>query len=212
MEEDRRTKSTWKLLALVLVIGLVAGLLGGALGALVFIQPGPQGEQGEEGPQGPEGPQGEQGPEGPQGIPGLDGTDSILQAIQYRNETEIDLSGYLEMQWYNLSDSDPSMETTMTVQQDSRILVQFSSTVEIEPPASVWLRLVVDDTYNSTIYVCSVGPPASGTYQMAGHVEFLTDSLGAGSHTIRAQFWIETEPTNVRIQHRTLTAMELASP
>ena len=212
MLEDKQTKSAWKLLAMVLVIGLLAGLLGGALGALVFVQPGPQGEQGEEGPQGPEGPQGEQGPEGPQGIPGLDGTDSILQAIQHRNDTAIDASGYLEMQWYNLSDSDSSMEFTMTLQQDSRIFVQFSSTVEIEPPASVWLRIVVDDTYNSSVCVCSVGPPASGTYQTVGHVEFLTDSLDAGSHTIRAQFWIETEPTHVRLQHRTLTAMELASP
>ncbi len=210
MEEDRQKKSTWKLLALVLVIGLLAGLLGGALGALIFIQPGPQGEQG---PQGPEGAQGEQGPEGPQGIPGLDGTDSILQAIQYRNYTEIDTDDCVVMQWYNLSDFDSSMEITTSVQQNSRVFVQFSSTIEINATATIWMRIVVDNTHNSSVSMCSVGPPASvRSYQMVGHVEFLTDSLDAGSHTIRTQFWIETGPTDVRLQHRTLTVMELASP
>lgn len=188
----------------------MAGLLGGALGALVFIQPGPQGEQGEEGPQGPEGPQGEQGP---QGIPGSDGTDSILQAIQYRNFTEIDTDDCVQKQWYNLSDFDPSMEITTSVQQNSRMFVQFSSTIEINATATIWMRIVVDNVHNSSVCMCSVGPPASvRAYQMVGHVEFLTDSLDAGSHTIRAQIWIETGPTDVRLQHRTLTVMELASP
>ncbi len=210
MEEDRQTKSTWKLLALVLVIGLLAGLLGGALGALIFIQPGVQGEQG---PQGPEGPQGEQGPEGPQGIPGLDGTDSILQANQNRNDTQIDTSGCVEKQWYNLSDFDPSMGIITSVQQNSRMFVQFSSTIEIDAEATIWVRVVIDNAYNSSVFMCSVGPPSSvRAYQMVGHVEFLTNSLNAGPHTINAQFWIETGSANVRIQHRTLTVMELASP
>jgi hypothetical protein len=204
LEEDRQTKSTWKLLALVLVIGLLAGLLGGALGALIFIQPGPQGEPGEEGPQ---------GPEGPQGIPGLDGMDSILQAIQTRNDTQIDTSGYTETQWYNLSDFDPSMEITTSVQQNSRVFVEFSSTIEIDAEATIWVRIVVDNAFNSSVCMCSVGPPSSvRAYQMVGHVEFLTDSLNSGTRTINAQFWIETGSTNVRIQHRTLTVMELASP
>jgi hypothetical protein len=213
LEEDRQTKSMWKLLALVLVIGLLAGLLGGALGALIFIQPGPQGEAGEEGPQGPEGPQGEQGPEGPQGIPGLDGTDSILQAIQTRNDTQIDTSGYTEKQWYNLSDFDPSMRITTNIQQNSRVFAEFSSTIEIDATAAIWMRIVVDNAYNSSVCMCSVGPPSSGrAYQMVGHIEFLTDSLNSGPHTINVQFWIEQLPDSLTIHQRTLTAMELASP
>jgi hypothetical protein len=162
LEDEEQKNYPWKILALVLVIGLLAGLLGGVLSAQIFIQPGPQG------PQGPEGLQGEQGPEGPQGIPGVNGTDSILQIIQNRNDTQIDTSSYLILRWYNVSDVDPSMEVTINVQQNSKIFAQFSSTVGVEPPASIWLRIVVDNNYNSSTCTCSVGPPASGTYKMTG--------------------------------------------
>ncbi len=170
--------------------------MGGAIGAQIFAKTGPEGEQ---------------GPEGPQGIPGVDGTDSILQIIQNRNDTQAEVSGYQEMQWYNISDFDSSMEITINVQQDSKIFAQFSCTQELEPPASIWVRIVVDNNYNSTVYECSLGPPASGTYTMTGHIEFLTNSLSTGSHTVNVQFWIEEEPLNVLILDRTLTAIEIAS-
>ena len=114
------------------------------------------------------------------------------------------------MQWYNISDFDPSMEITMNVQQNSKIFAQFSGTHTLSPPASIWIRIVVDGTYNSSVYTCSVGPPASGTYTMTGHVEFLTNSLDSGSHTINAQLWIEDEPLNILMLDRTLTIMEIA--
>ena len=193
MEKKEQDKYAWKLLVLVLVIGFLAGLVGGALSAQIFIKPGPQGEQ------------------GPQGIPGVNGTDSILQIIQNRNDTQIDTSGYTEMQWYNFSDFDSAMKITINVQQNSKIFAQFSSTHQLEPPASIWVRIVVDNNYNSSTYVCSVGPPASGTYKMTGHIEFLTNSLNAGTHTINVQFWIEEEPPNILILDRTLTVIEIAS-
>ncbi len=201
MERREQNKFAWKLVILALVVGLLAGLMGGVISAQIFAKTGPQGEQG---------PEGEQGPQGLQGIPGVDGTDSILQIIQNSNDTQVAVSGYQEMQWYNMSDFDSSMEITVNVQQDSKIFAQFSSTNQLEPPASIWVRIAVDND-NSTVYKCSVGPPASGTYTMTGHIEFLSSSLSSGPHTVNVQFWIEDEPLNVRILDRTLTALEIAS-
>jgi len=216
-----QNRYAWKLLALALVIGLLAGAIGAALSAQIFIKPGPQGEQGLQGPQGEkgdkgdtgdlglQGPQGEQGEQGPQGIPGVNGTDAILQIIQKRNDTEIDIDGYTEMQWFNISDVDSSMEVIINIQPDSKIFVQFSTTHRLEPPASIWVRIVVDGAYNSSIYVCSTGPPASGTYKIPGHIEFLTDSLNTGPHTVNVQFLREVgSPT---ILERTLTVIEISA-
>jgi len=203
LEKKEQNKYAWKLFVLVLVIGLLAGLVGGVLSAQIFIKPGPQGEQG------PHGETGAQGPQGPQGIPGANGTDSILQIIQNRNDTQVEISGYTEMQWYNISEFDPSMKITINVQQNSKIFAQFSSTHQLEPPESIWIRIVVDNNYNSSSYICSTGPPASGTYKMTGHIEFLTNSLNAGTHTINVQFLIESGSPD--ILDRTLTVIEIAS-
>jgi len=213
-------KYAWKVLVLALVIGLLAGVVGAAVAAQIFIKPGPQGEsgpqgslglqgeEGEQGPQGEQGSQGEQGPLGPQGIAGVNGTDSILQILQNRNNTQVEIGSYTAMQWYNISDFDSAMEITINVQQNSRIFAQFSCTHILEPPASIWVRIVVDNLYNSSMYICSTGPPASGIYKMSGHIEFLTDSLNAGWHTINIQFLRETGFPN--ILDRTLTVIEIS--
>jgi hypothetical protein len=198
--EKKQDKYAWKLLVLVLVIGLLAGVLGGVLSAQIFIKSGPEGEQG---------PQGETGSQGPQGIPGVDGSDSILQIIQNRNDTQVEISGYTAMQWYNISDFDSAMEIAINVQQNSKIFAQFSSTHELEPPESIWVRIVVDNNYNSSTYICSTGPPASGVYKLPGHIEFLTNSLAAGSHTINVQF-LRGIGTPI-ILDRTLTVIEIVS-
>ncbi len=199
-EKKEQDKYEWKILVLALVFGLLAGLLGGALVAQIFANPGPQGEQG---------PQGPAGETGPQGIPGLDGTDSILQVFQNRNDTEVDTINATQGQWYNLSDFDSSMKITVNVQQNSKILAQFSSTHELAATASILVRLVVDNNYNSSTYMCSIGPPNAPQMHMPGHVEFLTDSLDAGLHTINVQFQIEgSSPV---ILDRTLTVMEITS-
>jgi len=182
------------------LVGLLAGLMGGAIGAQIFAKTGPQGEQG---------PEGEQGSQGLQGIPGIDGTNSILQILQNRNDTQIDTINATKMQWHNLSDFDSLMKITMNVQQNSRISVQFSSTHQLEATAYIWVRIVVGNTYNSSTYMCSVGPPAAPRVSMPGHVEFLTDSLTAGPHTINVQFLIELG--SPIILDRTLTAIEIAS-
>jgi hypothetical protein len=204
-----------------LVIGLLAGLIGAVLSAQFFIQPGPAGPQGEKGdegdmgdpgPQGAEGEQGVQGPQGMQGlqgISGINGTDSILQMIQKRNSTEVSIDNYNLTQWFNISDFDSSMSLIIDVQQDSRIFAQFSTSHTLEPPASIWVRIVVDGVLNSSKYECSTGPPASGTYKIPGHVEFLTDLLDAGLHTINVQFLREVG--NPTINERTLTAIEITT-
>lgn len=204
MEKEEKNSYGWKILAIVLIVGLLAGILGGALGALMFIKSGP------EGPQGPQGEQGEQGPEGPQGISGINGTDSILQVLQNRNGTQIEISGYAELQWHNLSDFDASMETVINIQENSRIFAQFTCTHQLDPPATVWVRIVIDNNYNSSTYICSVGPPASGTYAKVGHIEFLSDSLNAGSHTIKVQFQRELAGSQSMLD-RVLTVFEIAS-
>jgi len=210
--KEEQDKYTRKVLILALVIALLASVLGTALTAQIFIKPGPQGEQGPQGPegsQGEQGPQGAQGEQGPQGIAGVNGTDSILQILQNSNNTQVDTSGYTAMEWYNMSDFDPAMKITINVQQNSKIFAQFSSTHTLQPPTSIWVRIVVDNYYNSSIYICSTGPPASGTYKMSGHIEFLTNSLNAGWHTINVQFLREVG--SPIILDRTLTVIEVAS-
>lgn len=201
----------WKLLALVLVIGLLAGIIGGVLSALLFIGPGPEGPQGETGPQGPAGPQGLQGP---QGIAGTDGTDSVLQVVQNRNNTSTEVTDYPTMQWFNISDLDSSMEIKINTEQNSKIFAQFSGAHQLVPPAQIWMRIVVDNRYNSSRFMYAIGPAASGTYIMTGHIELLTDSLNAGLHAINVQLWIEESgsPTILdKMLDRTLTVIEIAS-
>jgi len=198
-------------LALILVIGLSAGVIGAALSAQILIKPGPEGPQGEQGPAGPQGEQGPQGVEGSQGIPGVNGTDSILQILQNRNGTQVAISNYTEMQWHNFSNLDSSMEMAINVQQDSKIFAQFSGTNTLQPPASIWIRIVVDNNYNSSRYVCSLGSTARGAHTNTGHIEVLTDPLNAGTHIISVQFWIEDGPLNILLLDRTLTVIEVAS-
>jgi len=207
---------TWKFLVLALVIGFLAGILGTALFAQFLLKPGPRGPQGEQGlqgltgPQGPQGLQGLEGPAGPQGIPGVNGTDAILQVLQSRNATEKDVSSYTASTWFNMSDFDASMNMTVSVQQNSRIFVQFSSTHSLSAPAGIRVRIVVDNNFNSSVYQCSIGPPSSGTYKIPRHVEFLTDSLNAGQHTVEVQSWRESG--SPLILDRVLTVMEIATP
>jgi len=209
-EQDTRT---WKIVVLALVIGLLGGVVSAALVAPLFMKPGPEGPQGEQGLQGPAGTQGLQGIQGPQGIPGINGTDAILQILQNRNDTAVDVSRYANTKWFNISDFDSSMKITINIQQNSKIFAQFSSTQTVGD-ASISVRIVVDYNYNSSIYKVSVpAPPASGIDTIPGHVEFLTSPLSAGQHTIEVQFLKQSgnSPT-LRILDRTLTVTEITSP
>ncbi len=182
-----------KILILALVIGLLASIVGAALTAQIFIKPGPQGEQ------------------GLPGIAGVNGTDSILQILQNRNATLVDISAYTAMQWYNISDLDSTMKITINVQQNSKIFAQFSGSHTLERPASLWIRIVVDNNHNSSMYILYVGPSfASGAYKTSGHIEFLTDPLNAGPHTINVQFMREGAGST-ELLDRTLTVMEITS-
>ena len=202
------------------MIGLLASVVGAALTAQMFVKPGPQGEQGSQGLAGPQGEKGDKGdtgdigPQGEQGLPGIagvNGTDSILQILQNRNATQVDVSSYNATQWYNMSDFDSAMKITINVQQNSKIFAQLSGSYTLERPASLWIRIVVDNNYNSSMCILSVGPSsASGTYKMSGHIEFLTGSLNAGSHTINVQFMREGAGST-ELLDRTLTVMEVTA-
>jgi hypothetical protein len=213
-------------LALLLIASLVLGLVGGAIASLLFATPGPPGEQGPagqdglDGPQGPAGsagpqgeqgttgPQGEQGPQGLQGIPGTDGINSILQTIQNTNDTIQNIGSYTAMEWFNMSEVDSLMMITIDVQQNSRLLIQFSASLSLEPPASLWTRIVLDNSFNSTVCVTSVGPPSAGIFKFPSHIEFLTDPLNSGLHTINLQ--LLRENGSPIILDRTLTVIEIA--
>lgn len=190
-----------KLLIIILLVGLLAGAIGAVLGASLFAKQGPAGVQGEKGDSG------SQGLQGVQGVPGINGTDSILQIVQNRNSTTFATDSYNLTQWSNASVDDSSLKTSIIVQAGSKLFVQFSASHKLEPPMSIWIRIVVDDLYNSSKYECSTGPPASGTYQFPGHIEFLTDALNAGSHTITVQFYLEDG--SPPILERTLTIIEM---
>lgn len=206
-------------LIVILVLSLLLGLVGGVLGALFFAKPGAQGEQGVQGLQGPQGlqgvlgvqglqgVQGEQGTAGTQGLQGLPGVNSILQLLQSRNSTAQATSSYAVMQWFNMSVFDHSMNMSVTVQQNSRIFVQFSAISSMEAPGSLWIRILVDNSLNSTLSIISVGPPSAGTFRLPCHIEFLTNSLNSGQHRIEVQFLRESGAPI--ILDRTLTFMEI---
>ena len=197
----RQSGFSLTLLIIILLVGLLAGVIGAVLGASLFAKQGPAGVQGEKGDSG------SQGLQGVQGVPGINGTDSILQIVQNRNSTTFATDSYTLMQWSNASVDDSSLKTSIIVQAGSKLFVQFSASHRLEPPMSIWIRIVVDDLYNSSKYECSTGPPASGTYQFPGHIEFLTDALNAGSHTIAVQFYLEAGSSP--ILERTLTITEM---
>ncbi len=179
-----------------------------ALVAPLFMKPGPTGPQGETGPTGP---QGSQGTQGLQGLPGINGTDAILQIHQNRNDTPVDTNSYAKDQWFNMSDFDSSMKMTISIQQNSMIFVQFSGVYTIDARGSIKVRIVVDNQLNSTICEASTPTPTSLTFTVPGNVEFLTDPLSAGQHTIEVQFL--TQLTNApTILGRTLTVTEITSP
>jgi hypothetical protein len=218
----REREVSKKGILLIVVAALIFCLIGGVLGAFIFTKPGPQGIQGEQGTQGEQGPQGiqgeqgTQGEQGPQGIQGEQGTqgeqglNSVIQTIQNQNENSDSLATYSQDVWYNMSVFDSSMRITMNIQNQSKIYAKFSSSNSLGAGSSLWLRISVDNQSNSTVSRSRVGSPATQNWILPCYVEFLTDSLSAGQHTIEVQFMIDS--TQVSILGRTLTVMELTAP
>jgi hypothetical protein len=216
-------------LAILLVVSIVLGLIGGVTSSFLAAKTGPQGEQGppgqdgadgqdgSQGPVGSTGPQGEQGISGPQGesgsqgvqgIPGTDGSNSIIQVIQNKNTTTLNTQSYTSMQWANMSDLDSAMMININVQQNSRLLIQFSASVSINPPASLQTRIVIDNNYNSSVSKNSVGSSSTGIMTLSNHIEFLTDPLNSGLHTVHLQ--LLRESGSPIILDRVLTVLEIA--
>ena len=224
-------------LAILLVVSIALGLIGGVTSSFLAAKPGPQGEQGPQGETGQQGPQGEIGPQGPagetgptgptgatgatgatgpegsqgpQGLSGIDGSDSVIQVIQSRNTTIFETQSYATLQWFNMSNLDSTMMININVQQNSKLLIQFSASISINPPASLQTRIVVDNNYNSTLSKNSVGSSSTGIMTLSNHIEFLTDSLNSGLHTINLQILRESgSPT---ILDRTITITEITDP
>lgn len=201
------TPNTKRITLLAVVVALIFALVSGLVGAYLFAKPGPQGLEGEQGiqgvigPQGAQGLQGIQGDRGEQGIqgdrgeqgiqgePGLNGTNSIIQIIQSQNVTPVSLETYSLTQWYNMSVFDSSMTLTVDIQSESRIWAEFLSTATFTN-SEVWLRIVVDNQYNSTVcYIGCFEVPSSPTLHLPIQVRILTDTLPAGTHTVDVQFY-----------------------
>jgi hypothetical protein len=109
-----------------------------------------------------------------------------------------------------MSELDSSMMININVQQNSRLLIQFSASIYISPPGFLQTRIVVDNYYNSTVSMTSVGSSSAGIARSPNHIEFLTDPLNSGIHTINLQFLKDYgSPT---ILDRTITVMEIAGP
>jgi hypothetical protein len=219
-------------LAILLITSIILGLTGGLTSSFLAAKPGPQGEQGPpgqdgldgldgvdgaQGPVGPAGPQGEQGLPGPQGEqgtqgvqgpPGIDGSNSVIQTIQSRNTTTYETQSYATMQWVNMSELDSSMIININIQQNSRLLIQFSASISIDPPGGLQTRIVVDNTYKSTASMNSVGSSSAGLCKFPNHIEFLTDPLNSGLHTINLQ--LLRENGSPLILERSLTVIEIA--
>lgn len=214
-------------LIILLITSIILGFIGGTAGSVIFSKPGPTGEQGPSGqdgldgdqgpigftgPQGEQGvigPQGEQGIQGTQGLPGSDGSNSVIQIIQTKNDTIQSTQSLSTMQWFDMSLFDSSMSIDISVQQNSRLLIQFSASILIDPPGSLNTRIVLDDSANSSVSFNSVGSSSTGILKLPNHIEFLTNSLNAGTHTINLQ--VLRESGSVEILDRTLTIIEIAN-
>jgi hypothetical protein len=206
-------------LAILLVVSVALGLIGGATSSFLVAESGPQGETGATGPAGATGPPGltgatgatgaagTEGPQGEQGPPGTDGNNSVIQVIQRRNTTTFETQSYAIMQWVNVSDLDSAMMININVQQDSRLLIQFSASISIDPPGSLQTRIVVDNNDISTVSKNSVGSSSTGIMTLSNHIEFLTGPLDSGSHIVNLQ--ILRESGSPIILDRTITVMEI---
>jgi hypothetical protein len=206
-------------LAILLIVSVALGLIGGATSSFLVAEPGPQGEVGATGPPGATGPAGPtgatgaagatgpEGPQGEQGSPGMDGSNSVLQVIQRRNSTTFETQSYAVMQWVNVSDLDSAMMININVQQNSRLLIQFSASISINPPGSLQTRVVVDNNDVSTVSKNSVGSSSTGIMTLSNHIEFLIGPLSSGSHVVNLQILRESgSPT---ILDRTITVTEI---
>jgi hypothetical protein len=206
-------------LAILLIVSVALGLIGGATSSFLVAESGPQGETGATGPAGATGPPGltgatgatgaagTEGPQGEQGPPGTDGNNSVIQVIQRRNTTTFETQSYAIMQWVNVSDLDSAMMININVQQDSRLLIQFSASISIDPPGSLQTRIVVDNNDISTVSKNSVGSSSTGIMTLSNHIEFLTGPLDSGSHIVNLQ--ILRESGSPIILDRTITVMEI---
>lgn len=224
LSSSNSTPNTKRIMLLAVVVALVFALVSGLVGAYLFAKPGPQGLEGEQGIQGVIGPQGDKGDKGDQGLqgiqgdrgeqgiqgePGLNGTNSIIQAIQSQNVTPASLGTYSLTQWYNMSVFDSSMTLKVDIQSESRICAEFLSTATFTN-SEVWLRIVVDNQYNSTVcYIGCFEVPSSPTLHLPIQVRILTDTLPAGTHTVDVQFYrFNGSPT---LLDRSLYVAELAA-
>ena len=197
MAYARKEPISRKVVVLIAVVALISGLISGIVGAYIFAKTGPQGIQGYVGPQ------------GIQGEPGLNGTNTILQIIQSQNVTQASLETYNLTQWYNMSVFDSSMRLTINVQSQSRICAEFVSTVSFTN-SEVWLRIVVDNQYNSTVCYAGLLGPSAPAMHLPIQVKTLTDALSAGTHTIDVQFYrFSGLPT---LMDRSLYVTELTAP
>jgi hypothetical protein len=220
MTEKKKGKkfSLAKKTTLALAIALLILLMGSGLTAIVLTQaplPGPTGltgAQGEVGPQGPQGEIGPVGPQGPQGETGPAGATSIIQAAQISGTQGIKTEGMTRDTWLDLSEFDSSMELIVETQGNSKLMIEFTATHEMETPSSIRVRIVVDDDIVSTKYILSVATPASVNTFCCGHLELLTGNLSGEEHVIQIQIFVEDGyKGNSIILDRVLTAMEIAS-
>ncbi len=182
-----------KVTALVVIVALISGLTSGLVGAYIFARPGSQGLQGEQ---------------GIQGEPGLNGTNSVIQIVQVQNVTTASLVAYTSNQWHNISDFDSSMRLRINIQDGSRILAEFLSSVTISSSGTISLKIIVDNQFSSIVYNAGIQPAVTLTFPI--QLKILTDALSAGEHTIEVQFLRNTGTQT--LLERALSAMEIASP
>ena len=114
------------------------------------------------------------------------------------------------MQWVNVSELDSSMMINIDVQQNSRLLIQFSASISIAAPASLQTRIVVDNNDISTVSKNSASSSSTGTINFSEHIDFVTNPLNIGTHTINLQ--VLRESGSATILDRTITVMEITSP
>ena len=101
------------------------------------------------------------------------------------------------------------MRIVMNVQNQSRIFAKFMSTLELGAETQIILRIIVDNLFYEG-FMYRLGDPSTAAWIVPCYVEFLTDPLAAGQHTVEMQF--QRDISIPIVLGRTMTVMEITSP
>ena len=157
------------------------------------------------------------GPVGPPGPPGQNGTSSIIQVMNFENDTDFEYGvGSISADHYTI---DSSMRFNITIQNNSRVYILFKEHIKditsegLGNPAnnlSFGGQIMFNEASIAVIH-CRFFQGDRGTIYLYG----ITDPLEAGTYTIRTRYMKMNSPAGSNMHttsdFREIIAFELSS-